>query len=409
MPQIISASLSPNTEADDVLRALSMLCRPWQWKTGASLDKIAKWFANRYSGRKAVFFNSGRSSLLAILESFGIGKNDEVIVQAFTCVAVPNSVLWAGATPVYADIDATYNLDPVDVEKKITPRTRAIIVQHTFGIPADLKQLIILAKKHKCILIEDCAHALGSTYDGAPLGSYGDAAFFSFGRDKSVSSVWGGAAMIDPKYSDAVTRLQTYQEALPMPGVFWILQQIIHPVAFAVILPLYRVGIGKLLLVTLQKLHLLSFPVFAVEKRGEKPRQFPAKYPNAMAYLLMVQLKKVDRYTLQRTGIAKRYVDSLKKSSTTAPVYIPGASYLRFTITVPDPALMRQKAKKYGILLGNWYNNIIDPVGVDLMEIGYQKGSCKNAERFAKTALNLPTRISDNDADRVISFLHKEV
>lgn len=386
-----------------------MLFRPWQWKTGRSLGDAAGWFANRFSGRNAVFFNSGRSSLLAILESFGIGKNDEVIIQAFTCVAVPNSVLWAGATPVYADIDDTYNLHPADVEKKITPRTKAVIVQHTFGTPADLRTLAQLAKKHKLILVEDCAHALGAMYDGMPLGSIGDAAFFSFGRDKSVSSVWGGAAMIDPRHVNAVSRLQKYQDMLPVPNVFWILQQIIHPITFAVIIPLYRVGVGKLLLVLLQKLHVLSFPVFAVEKHGEKPNQFPAKYPNALAYLLMGQLNKVDRYTTQRTGIAKRYIDSLKKNGAASSVFIPGSSYLRYTITVPDPARMRKKAKKDGILLGNWYNNIIDPVGVNFIKAGYQKGSCKNAERMAGMALNLPTRISNIEADRIISFLREEV
>ena len=120
-----------------------------------------------------------------------IGEGDEVLVQAFTCVAVPNSVLWAQATPVYADIDATLNIDPIDVEKKITNRTKAIIVQHTFGIPADMDALVALAKKHNILLIEDCAHSLGATYKGKKVGTFGDAAFFSFGRDKVVSSVFG--------------------------------------------------------------------------------------------------------------------------------------------------------------------------------------------------------------------------
>lgn len=409
MPRVISASLSPNTETDDVLRAAAIFLAPWRWKTGRSLGAAALWFTRRFGGRDAVFFNSGRSALLAILKSFSIGKNDEVIVQAFTCVAVPNSVLWAGATPIYADIDASYNLDAKDVAKKITPRTKAVIVQHTFGTPANLGALKTLAEKHNIVIIEDCAHAMGSSLGGSPLGITGDAAFFSFGRDKSVSSVWGGAAMIAAKYPKEIVRLHDYQAALPYPGMLWIIQQIFHPIAFAVILPLYRWGMGKILLVMLQKLNMLSFPVFAIEKRGGKPGLFPAKYPNALAYLLVGQLAKVDRFTAQRSATAKLYAAQLKGPVASLPVYSHGSSYLRYTVAVQNPEHIRQLAKQQGMLLGNWYNNIIDPAGVDFAAVGYKKGSCKNAERMAHSALNLPTRISRREAGRIISFLNSEV
>ncbi|MGI0148096.1 MAG: DegT/DnrJ/EryC1/StrS family aminotransferase, partial [Thermoplasmata archaeon] len=125
-------------------------------------------------------FWKGRVALYAILRTLEIGHEDEVILPAFTCVVVPNAVRFAGATPVYADIvPGGYNLDPAGVERAVTPRTRAIIVQHTFGIPADLDPLLEIARRHGLAVIEDCAHSLGSEYRERGVGTFGLAAFFS--------------------------------------------------------------------------------------------------------------------------------------------------------------------------------------------------------------------------------------
>src|SRR3989344_5044040 len=130
---IISSSLSPNTETDDIIVALKQLL---PFSKSDNLYEVKKWFQKRYLNYSVQTFNSGRSALYALLQSFDIRTGDEVIVQAFTCVAVPNAVLWSGAKPVYCDIDEGYNIDLTDLERKITTRTKAIIVQHTFGIPA---------------------------------------------------------------------------------------------------------------------------------------------------------------------------------------------------------------------------------------------------------------------------------
>jgi dTDP-4-amino-4,6-dideoxygalactose transaminase len=386
MSCIISASLSPNTEFDDVWLALRLLLVPWIWQRGAASGKVEAWFRKYLSTTCAVTFNSGRSALLAILKAFDIGKGDEVIVQAFTCVAVPNSVRWAGATPVYADIGGSYNLDPADVVKKITSKTKAIIVQHTFGVTAAIVELMAITKKYNLLLIEDCAHSLGTT------GKLGDAAFFSFGRDKVISSVFGGLATIRVDHPKQITALKAYHKKLNTPSVSWIFQQLFHPVAFAVILPLYRLGAGKAILVMLQRLRLLGFPVYREEKLGRQPDDFPAKYPNALAILLLKQLKKLERFNKQRQEAAK--------------IYGSGEfSYLRYPVRVDNPQEVIQKAKRQGILLGNWYHNIIDPTGVAFENIGYIKGSCPHAEEAAKHIINLPTRISAREAKRVVHAL----
>lgn len=400
---VISASLSPNTELDDITAAITAFFSPWRWQHGSDLKAIKQWFTSHFPTKHVTLYNSGRSALYAILRSFGIGKGDEVIVQAFTCVAVPNSVLWAGATPVYADVDETYNIDPADVEKHITKRTKAIVVQHNLGIPANLDAILTFTKKYNLLLIEDCAHALGALYNGKRVGSFGDAAFFSFGRDKVLSSVWGGAAIIhnNCRVSDAAEKIHTFHSRLPMPRASWIAQQLFHPLAFAFIIPWYNWGVGKLLLVFLQRMNMLSFPVYPEEKLAGRPKGFPAQYPNALAKLLRVQLRKLDRYVGQRRSIAQVYAKKFSRLPHNLQ-YMPESGYLRYPVWVEEPEQFRLKAKKQGILLGNWYHNVIDPVGVNFDKVGYVLGSCPRAEEAAKHLLNLPTRITARESSQIL-------
>ncbi|MDO8451600.1 MAG: aminotransferase class I/II-fold pyridoxal phosphate-dependent enzyme [bacterium] len=403
--KIISCSLSPNTEADDVRLAVRVLFSPRTWERGDAVLHVESWFTLRY-GVNPVFFNSGRSALLGILRAFDIGEGDEVLTQAFTCIAVPNSIRWAGAKPVYVDIDTSYNLDPRDFIQKITPRTKAVIIQHTFGIPAKLDIICEAAKRHHLIVIEDCAHSLGATYKGKMLGTWGDASFFSFGRDKGVSSVWGGAAMVSPKCKVERAKIRIFQEKLAFPSKFWIAQQLLHPIAFSLILSSYNIYIGKILLVLLQKINMLSLPVYPEEKRGERPNDFPSRFPNALSRLLSLQLSKLDRYNDGRLTVADYYRQKLRgKPGIRLPAHSSESIYMRFPIEVENPARVRRCAQKKGVLLGNWYHSVIDPKGVSRKNAGYESGSCPRAEESAERILNLPTRISLKDAERVVSIL----
>lgn len=404
---LISTSLSPNAEKDDVLVALRLLFQPARWITGSARLAVEKWFARYFDNSRALTFNSGRSALFAVLRAFDIGAGDEVLVQAFTCVAVPNSVIWTGAKPVYVDIDASLNMDPVDAEKKITKRTRVMIIQHTFGTPADMDTLLAVAKKHSLLVIEDCAHSLGATYNGRKVGTLGDASCFSFGRDKVISSVFGGLAVVAKHHDRAWMRLKKLHNDMSYPTGFWVLQQIMHPVAFSFILPLYRLGVGKAILFVLQKSGLLGFPVYPEEKDGRKPSAFPGKYPNGLAMLLLNQLRKLDRFNARSRARSAWYREKLMSvENLTLPATREGSVSLRFPVLVENASSrLLRKAKRHGILLGNWYHNIIDPTGVKFQKISYEKGSCPKAEYAASHIINLPTNISQPDAIRVIKEL----
>lgn len=403
----IAIGLSPNTERDDILQAIKILFRPWDWKEGKIIEKIEKWFRDYYQVDDAVSFNSVRSALMAILKAFNIREGDEVIIQAFTCVAVPGPIIWMGAKPVYVDIDETFNIDPVTLEKHITPKTRAIIVQHTFGTPAKIELIKKIAQKYNLVLIEDCAHSLGATVEGKKIGSFGDAAFFSFGRDKIISSVFGGMAILSQKSKIKNQKLRISQQKLLFPSYSWILQQLLHPIAFLVILPLYSLSIGKLILAILLKLKILSKPVYREEMCGDRPSIFPAKYPNALAMLLVNQLTKLPKYNQKRIENAKYYFAQLgRNKDINLPPDESGAVYLRLNILTRNSQELLSRAKTKGIILGNWYREIVDPVGVLYKKIGYEKGSCPQAEKIASLSINLPTypRMAKKDLDKIMDL-----
>lgn len=403
-PKVIAIAISPNTENDDVVLSLRLLLRPWRWFRGTSTQKVKEWFRRRYETPYAITANSGRSALFLLLKAFDIGPGDEVIVQAFTCVAVPNSVLWVGAKPIYVDIDDTYNIDIKKLEARISKNTKAIVVQHTFGIPANMEALQRIAEKKHIRIIEDCAHSLGGTLKGRLLGSFGDASFFSFGRDKIISSVFGGAACISKKNVDAGEKLLHLEEDLPKASHSWVFQQLFHPIFFACILPIYATKIGKAMVVLFQKMRMLSFPVYQEEKRGHQPADFPAKYPECLAKLILNQLDKLDRFSNERAAVVGKYLAVFPESRKQIENSLP---LLRFPLQVSDTHQIIHDARRFGIYLGNWYQSAIDPVGVEFGAIGYTLGSCPEAESVSKKTINLPTRISASAADRIITLIGK--
>ncbi len=163
----------------------------------------------------AVAMNSGTSALLSLFACLGIGPGDEVIVPGFTYVASISSIVYARAVPILAEVDETLNLDPVDVEARITPRTRAILVVHMLGNPARLDELKAVADRHGLALIEDCAQAFGASYHGRKVGSIGVAGAISFNVFKTITSGDGGMAVTDDE--DLYRRLFAFHDQGHMP------------------------------------------------------------------------------------------------------------------------------------------------------------------------------------------------
>jgi len=185
-------------EISAVLRVL----KSGQLTQGENVELFEKQFSSFIGTKHAIACSSGTAALLAGLEALGIGKGDEVITTPFTFIATANAVVYNGAKPVFADIDErSFNIDPVNINSCITPKTKAVLVVHMYGQPCDMKPIKELCKKKGLLLIEDCAQAHGAEYKGKKVGSLSDLSTFSFYATKNMITGEGGMMLAD---NDAV-------------------------------------------------------------------------------------------------------------------------------------------------------------------------------------------------------------
>ena len=181
----------------------------WSATGGSWNNALEQAFAKKFGVRYAVALNSGTSTLHAALEAAGVGPGDEVISPAITVIMDSTATFHANAVPVYADVEPdTFNLDPKDVEKKITKKTKAIIPVAIYGLSPDLDPLMALAKKHNLVVIEDNAQSMLNTYKGKLAGTIGQMASYSFENTKHISCGEGGMVITnDEKYAELVRKV----------------------------------------------------------------------------------------------------------------------------------------------------------------------------------------------------------
>jgi perosamine synthetase len=170
----------------------------WISSEGPFVGRFEEQFAARVGRKHGVAVANGSVALEAAVVALGIGPGDEVILPASTIISCAAAIVRAGAKPVLVDCDPqTWNMDPSLVEACITPRTRAIMVVHIFGLPVDMDPLLALAHRHGLKVIEDAAEVIGQTYRGRPCGSFGDISTFSFYPNKHVTTGEGGMLVAD--------------------------------------------------------------------------------------------------------------------------------------------------------------------------------------------------------------------
>jgi perosamine synthetase len=179
------------SEAD--IEAVTDVLRTSRLSQGPKLEEFEHAVAEYVGASYAIAVNSGTSGLHLCIRALGIGEGDEVIVPSFAFIAVANAIRYEKAIPVFVDIDPVMlNLDPNRIETAITPRTRAILVVHTFGCPAELSEIIVIARRHNLFVIEDSCEAIGAEYEGRKVGAEGEAGVFSFYPNKQVTTGEGG-------------------------------------------------------------------------------------------------------------------------------------------------------------------------------------------------------------------------
>lgn len=398
----ISTSFAPNFENDDTVLAVKLIVGTLFGKNySQQKEGLRKSLSTYFDNSEVFLFSSARAGIMYALGSLDLQENDEVILQAFTCVAVPAAIRWAGLKPVFADVEAqTYNLDIADVRKKITPRTKAIIIQHTFGIPGPIEGLKALAHEKNLYIIEDCAHVFGALYDGKnndkKIGTFGDVAVFSFGRDKALSSVFGGTVITHKKL--LAQKLEKYESGLQKAPMFFSLQQLTYLLVYAAALPTYTAFLGKIILKLARQVGLLSQAVYPQEYKGEKPDFLQYSFHPALCALAYHQFLKIERFNTHRREIVNLYIDllglPLKK----------GSVLVRVPLTIEHKQSFLAAAKKRGFYLDSWYRSAIDPPQSNLSIFNYSP--CPVAEKLSQTVVNLPTHIniSPSHAHKIINL-----
>ncbi len=184
-------------EQDDIQAVVDVLQSDFL-TTGPKIAEFEQTVADYVGAKYAVAISNGTSALHAACFAAGIEPGDEVITTPLTFAASANCVLYCGGTPVFADVDPkTYNIDPEDIQRKITDRTKAIIAVHLAGQPCDMDAIHSIAREHGLIVIEDGAHALGSVYKGKKVGSMSDMTTFSFHPVKPITTGEGGMIVTD--------------------------------------------------------------------------------------------------------------------------------------------------------------------------------------------------------------------
>lgn len=382
--------------------AFALQFRPLQWRTGTATEELRRELSQSFAC-SATLFGSGRDALLASLRALELKPGEEVIIQGLTCVVVPNAVHAAQGVAVYSDIDPqTLNIDVERAQRLITSRTRAIICQHTFGIPADTARLRSICSKRGILLIEDCAHVMPhqSTSDGmgtvtdrasagGGIGEHGDILIFSFGRDKAISGVTGGAALTrHPAIAQRLTQME--REARNMSHLT-ILHLLGYPILYNSAKCFWKFGIGKAYLRFARSLGFLRPVLTEAEKQGKVGIEL-YRIPNACAALALEQLRSIGSMNTHRRLLAKLYREVSSREEWSFPKGVDNAPALqKFPLFAKDAHAIRERLKWEHIYLDDgWCGAVVNPPTADQGAAGYMAGSCPVAEDVARHLLTLP-------------------
>lgn len=356
-------------------------------------------------------FWKGRVALYAILKAMNIRHGDEVIIPAFTCVVVPNAVMYLGGVPVYVDIDPhTYNMDAGKISAVISKRSRFILAQNTYGLSSDLDAVRDVARTHDLRIIEDCAHGFGGTYKGRANGTVADAAFFSTQWNKPFSTGLGGIAVT--RDQDIAGRLRAMEQEFPVPSfrdrtslrmLWFVRERVLNAQTYWTALYLYRwLSRHNLVLGSSQGIEL-EHPV--------EPKYFVKGFSDFQAKTGIHQLNSFEKTLMHRKRLAAEYNKILIDLAVEPPLVPSFADhgYLKYPLLVKERTAIFRSAVDERIELGDWFLSPLHPVNKNFQNWNYRWGENPIAEKISRHVINLPTHTDVNDKyiDRIRTFLKK--
>ncbi len=326
----------------DIIRVVTEILESSHYILGEKVSELEKKISEYIGTEYAIAVASGTDALHLAIDALDIGPGDEVLTTPFTFFATAEAILYTGATPVFVDIEPdTFNIDAGQIENHITKKTKAILPVHLFGHPANMNDIVKIARKYKLKVIEDCAQSFGAEFNGKKTGSFGDAGCFSFYPSKNLGAYGDGGMITINKASSAeiIKQLRNHGSK----GSYR------HK----------RVG-------------------------------FNSRLDELQAGILLVKFKYLDEYNKKRRENALLYTELLS-DSVKCPVEKKGSFhvYHQYTIRSKKRDLIQERLKEQGVSSVVYY-----PVPLHLQEalkfLGYQKGDFPEAEKAAKEVLSLP-------------------
>jgi len=367
-------------DEEDIKAVSEVLHSDWITQ-GPKVAEFEEEFAKYVGAHYAVAVNSGTAALHAACFAAQIEKGNEAITTPITFVASANCVLYQGGIPVFADINKyTLNIDPKEVKKKITSKTKAIIPVDFTGLPADLEAVEGVARENNLIVIEDACHALGATYKGRKIGGISDMTVFSFHPVKHITTGEGG--MI-------TTNGRRYYERLKL----FITHGIVKDTGATLSCPWY----------------------YEMRELG-----YNYRITDFQCALGLSQLKKIDKFIKRRRGIAYEYHNEFRiMPEITVPIYYPGKSDSAWHLYVIQLNLERLKVGRREIFAALRAENIgvnVHYIPVHLQpyyqkRFGYNLGDFPKAENYYSRAITLPVfpKMSNQDIDDVVRAVKKVI
>jgi len=335
-------------------------------------------------------FASGRMGLYSILKSIDIQKDDEVILPSYTCVVVPNAIIYSGAKPIYTDISKNdFNIDIEKIESLITNKTKVIYAQHTFGQMCDINKIIEIAKKYNLIVIEDAALALGAKCDGKYLGTIGDFGYFSTDRSKVINTGLGGFVSVNnEKYVEA---FMNFYKNVPFLN-FWFSKKIaISFILNLITLNPYFYWIGKLVNIVLVKIGVIKY--FGDENQLVKPTSelysYPSRLPSILSSIGISQLEKLESNLYNRKMIVK-YYNSILNIYKNEYIDDEANIFLRYSFLIKNRDYWEKRFSNQ-IDLSIWFKTIASGRTENFQEIYYNEGTNSISEYVSEHIFNLPT------------------
>lgn len=327
---------------DEIKQALKDILDSGQFILGPNVRSFEEEVAAYHRVSHAIGLGSGTDALYLCLRALDIKQGDEVITTPFTFIATAEAITYVNAKPVFVDIDSrTLNIDPSRIEEKITPRTKAIIVVHIFGQPADMDEIMAIARRHDLRVIEDCAQAFGARYKDQLVGTIGDAGCFSFYPSKNLGAYGDGGMLItnNPEVNEKVRLLRNHGTVGP-----------------------YRHGfIG-----------------------------YNSRLDEIQAAILRIKLRFIDEYNRKRSEIAHIYSQALH-NAVQCPVELPDRTHVYHQYTLRSP--LRDKIS--AVLKDSNISAVVYyPIPLHVQEafsdLGHKKGDLPESEAAAATVLSLP-------------------